>query len=77
MSEGYAKNEIGKSLESFEDTATAYMNEKLDTLESVMKAVVFMVATQLSKQPEVRKGFINYKLFERGRGIFPKRIIIN
>jgi len=55
LSEGYAKNEIGKSLESFEDTATAYMNEKLDTLESVMKAVVFMVATQLSKQPEVRK----------------------
>ena len=72
MSEGYAKNEIGKSLESFEDTATAYMNEKLDTLESVMKAVVFMVATQLSKQPEVREGFIKTN-FSNGGGEYFRR----
>merc|ERR1719422_2095562 len=55
LRDGYARNETEQDPSDVSEVATEYLTEKLKNVEDVVKAAVFMVATQLAREPLVRQ----------------------
>ena len=55
LRDGYARNEPEQEPQDVGEVATEYLCEKLKTVEEVVTASIYMVATQLAREPLVRK----------------------
>ena len=55
LRDNYARNEPDQEQVEVAETATEYLCEKLKTVEDVVSASVYMVATQLAREPLVRQ----------------------
>ena len=55
LRDGYARNDLEQDPQDVSEVATEYFNEKLKTVDEVVRASVYMVATQLAKEPLVRQ----------------------
>ena len=55
MRDGYARNDLEQEPQDVSEVATEYFNAKLKTVDEVVRASVYMVATQLAKEPLVRQ----------------------
>ena len=55
LRDGYARNDLEQDSQDVSEVATEYFNEKLKTVDEVVRAAVYMVATQLAKEPLVRQ----------------------
>ena len=55
LRDGYARNEPEQDPSDVSEVATEFLNSKMTNVEDVVKAAVFMVATQLAKEPLVRQ----------------------
>ena len=55
MRDGYARNEPDQEMHDVGEVAMEYLCEKLKTEEEVVTASVYMVATQLAREPLVRQ----------------------
>ena len=55
LRDGYAKNDPEQETQDVSEVATEFLNDKLKLVEDVVKAAVFMVATQIAREPLVRQ----------------------
>ena len=55
LRDGYLRNEPEQDPSDVAEVATEYLNAKLENVEDVVKAAVFMVATQIAREPLVRQ----------------------
>jgi len=55
LRDGYLRNEPEQDPSDVAEVATEYLNAKLINVEDVVKAAVYMVATQIAKEPLVRQ----------------------
>jgi len=54
LQDNYAKNEVAEESRDLDEVVADYINAKLENKDAVSKAAVFMVATQLAKEPTIR-----------------------
>ena len=55
LRDGYARNEPEQDQSDVSEVATEFLNDRLKNVDDVVKAAVYMVATQIAREPLVRQ----------------------